>query len=125
MRRSRRGSGSIGGIAVHVLVAGLMFFAGSGKFFGFAPAKITLSMAGYGLGGHIRLIGFGEMISAILLLMRPTLSLGTLLVSAFWGGAICIHLAHGESIMVPAAMLLLTWIGSSLRESRTFASFYR
>jgi hypothetical protein len=125
MRRSKRNPGSIGGIAVHVLVAGLMLFAGSGKFLGFAPADIVRKMDRYGLGGHLRLIGFGEMISALLLLIPLTMSLGTLLVSAFWGGVICIHWSHGDSIALPVWMLLLTWMGAALREPRTLASFYR
>lgn len=125
MRRSRRGPGVAIGIALHVLVAGLMLFAGSGKAFGFAPASIIQKMQADGLGSHIRLIGFGELIAAVLLLYPTTLSLGTLVTSGFWGGVICIHMAHGESLGLPIAMLLLTWIGANFREPHTLASFNR
>ena len=125
MRRSKTSPDGVVGIAVHVLVAGLMLFAGSGKAFGFAPANVAQKLAGYGLGGHIRLIGFGELLSAILLILPRTLSLGTLTTSGFWGGVICIHMAHGDPISLPICMLVLTWIGAVLREPRTLASFTR
>jgi len=125
MRRSRRGPGVTIGIALHVLVAGLMLFTGSGKAFGFAPASIIQKMQADGLGSHIRLVGFGELIAAVLLLHPTTLSLGTLVCSGFWGGVICIHMAHGESVGLGILMLFLTWIGAIFREPNTLASFNR
>src|SRR5262245_5402321 len=113
----------IPGFVLHLLIGGLMIFAGSGKAFGFAPPEIGQKMASYGLGNFVKVIGFGEMISALLLIIPQTLSLGTLLVSAFWGGVICIHMSHGENFVFPSGLLVLTWLGAFLREPRTFASF--
>jgi hypothetical protein len=53
------------------------------------------------------------------------MSLGTLMASGFWGGVICIHMAHGDSMALPVTMLLLTWFGASIREPGTLASFTR
>lgn len=65
--------------------------------------------------------GAGEVIAALLLIPR-TSSLGLHLTSAFWGGAICMHLAKSESFAVPS-VLLLTWVGAWLRVPGAFASF--
>ena len=73
----------IAGLVLNVLIAGLLIFAGSGKVFGFAPPELAEKMAGYGLGDKLKLIGCGEMISALLLLIPRTSPLGTLLVSGF------------------------------------------
>jgi hypothetical protein len=109
------------GLVLHVLVAGLMLFAGSGKVFGFAPQNIVDSLNRFGLGEQLRLIGVGECAAAVLLLIPWTSPLGVLLTSAFWGGAICIHMAHGELYAVQSVLLVLTWVGAYLRNPATFA----
>ena len=105
------------GFGLNLLIAALMLFAGSGKAFGFAPPDITEKMNTIGLGDNLRLIGFGELISAVLLLIPRTAPLGTLLTSGFWGGVICIHMAHHEDFVFPSFLLALTWIGAFLRGS--------
>jgi hypothetical protein len=71
----------------------------------------------------IQVIGAGELVSAILLLVPRTASLGVLLTSGFWGGAICLHLSKGEPFVLQSVLLLLTWVGAYLRVPGTFASF--
>jgi hypothetical protein len=105
------------GVVLNGLVAALLIFAGSGKAFGFAPPEIVEKMQAFGLGDRLQLIGFGELISAVLLLIPWTSPLGTLLVSGFWGGVICIHLAHGQDFAFPSILLAVTWAGSFLRGS--------
>ena len=111
------------GLMIHLLVGGLMIFAGSGKAFGFAPRQIVESMKTYGLGDKLVLIGGGELVTAMLLLIPVTSSLGVLLTSAFWGGVICIHMAHRESYVFPSLLLVLTWVGAYLRDPMILASF--
>jgi hypothetical protein len=103
------------GTVLHVLVGGLMLLACSGKAFGFAPAQVVSMMNDAGLGDHIRLIGAGGLVSAILLLVPRTAPLGALAVSAYWGGAICLHMARHEPYVLQSALLLLTWAGAVLR----------
>jgi hypothetical protein len=109
------------GWVLHVLIAGLMIFSGSSKILGFVPAD---AMEKYGLTEQIRLIGTGEVLSALLLLVPRTSSLGVLLVSSFWGGTICLHMSHGESYLMQSVLLVLTWVGAYLRNPATFSSFY-
>lgn len=112
------------GFVVHLLIAALMIFAGSGKAFGFAPPEVVDNMTQHGLGGKLVLIGAGELIAAILLVIPRTSSLGTLLTSGFWGGVICIHMAHGESYLMGSVLLALTWLGAVLRQPGTLASLW-
>jgi hypothetical protein len=110
------------GWVLHVPVAGLMLFAGANKVF--ASPELVEQMQKFGLGDNARLIGSGEVVSALLLLVPRTSSLGLLLTSAFWGGAICTHMAHGESYLLQSGLLLLTWVGAYLRNPATLSSFF-
>jgi len=114
---------NITGLVLHILIGGLMIFAGSGKAFGFAPPEVVETLRKAGLGEQVRLIGAGELITAVLLLIPRTSSLGILLTSSFWGGAICTHMALGEPYVFVAVLLLLSWTGAYLRNPATFSSF--
>jgi hypothetical protein len=111
------------GFVLHALIAAMMILAGSFKLFASTSPQIVEGMGKVGLGDKILLIGAGELISAVLLLIPFTRSLGVLLVSAFWGGVICVHMTHGESYAFYAVLLALTWVGAYLRDPLTFSSF--
>ena len=115
-RRWRR----IAGLVLHVLIGGLLIFTGSQKILGSAPPAPLVK---FGLGEQARLIGAGAIVTALLLLIPRTLSLGVLLTSAFWGGANCIHMAHGEPYLLQAVLLVLSWAGAYLRNPATLGSF--
>ena len=81
------------------------------------------AVAKLGLTGWIAVIGAGELATAVLLLVPRTSSLGVLLASAFWGGAICLHMSKGEPFVLQSALLLLTWVGAYSASRAMFASF--
>ena len=110
----------VGGWVLHGLVAGLMILAGSAKVLGFFPPEEVTKL---GLSLPIQVIGAGELASAILLLIPRTSSLGLLLTSGFWGGAICLHMSKGEPFVMQSVLLLVTWIGAYLRVPGAFDSF--
>ena len=110
----------IGGWVLHGLIAGMMILAGSAKVLGFFPPE---EVAKLGLSLPIQVIGVGELASAILLLIPRTSSLGLLLTSAFWGGAICLHMSKGELFVMQSVFLLVTWVGGYLRVPGAFGSF--
>jgi hypothetical protein len=112
--------GQVAGLVLHLLIGGLMIFTGSQKVFGSVPPE---ALVRYGLGEQARLIGAGAVLTAFLLLIPRTSSLGILLTSSFWGGAICIHMAHGEPYLLQAVLLVLTWAGACLRSPATFRRF--
>src|SRR5215469_11728503 len=88
---------TISGWVLHGLVGGVMLLAGSAKVAGLFPPEEVEKL---GLGVPIQVIGAGELVSAILLLVPRTASLGVLLTSGFWGGAICVHIFKGELFIV-------------------------
>lgn len=105
------------GFALNVAVVALMLMAGTGKALGNPPPEILENMTKHGLKDQIQLIGIGEVASALLLILPWTSPLGTLLTSGFWGGAICLHMSHGEPYLFQSALLLVTWTGAILRGS--------
>src|SRR5262245_59479902 len=117
--KARRSWKAIAGWVLHGLVGGIMLLASSAKVLGLFPPE---QVAKLGLGVPIQVIGAGELVSAILLLVPRTASLGILLTSGFWGGAICLHMSKGEPFVLQSVFLLLTWVGAYLRVPGTFAS---
>src|SRR5450631_3269719 len=110
----------VGGWVLHGLIAGVMILAGSAKVLGFFPPE---EVAKLGLTLPIQVIGAGELASAILLLIPRTSSLGLLLTSGFWGGAVCLHMSKAEPFAIQSVFLLLTWVGGYLRVPGAFGSF--
>jgi hypothetical protein len=115
----------IGGLVLHVLIGALMIVASSGKLLGSPPPQVLEQLRKAGLEEQLRLIGTGELITGILLIVPWTASLGVLLASGFWGGAICTHMSMHDSYVLPAVLLALTWVGAYLRLPDMFSSFWR
>jgi DoxX-like family len=116
--------GRIGGLILHVLLGGLMIFAGVMKLAGMMPPEATQKITA-GIADHLKLIGAGELVTAILMIVPITSSLGVLLASGFWGGVICTHMAQGDDLIAPSVFLLLTWLGAYLRNPSLLYSFTR
>jgi len=73
-----------------------------------------LAVLGFG-GSKLLLIAGLELASAILLAFPRTRAFGLLLVSAYLGGAVAVHVAHDQLPFQPVFVLALIWIGISLR----------
>jgi hypothetical protein len=115
----RKNGGKIAGLVLHVLIGGLLIFTGSQKVLGSVPPEPLVK---YGLGEHARLIGAGAFLTGLLLVIPRASSLGILLTSSFWGGAICVHLALGEPFFLQAGLLVLSWVGAYLRNPATLSN---
>jgi hypothetical protein len=118
--KERKNWGKLIGVVLHLLIGGLLILTGAQKILGLVPPE---ALAIYGLGEQVRLIGAGAILTALLLVIPRTSSLGILLTSSFWGGAICIHMAHGEPYLFQAVVLVLSWAGAYLRNPATLSSF--
>ena len=112
------------GWVLNGLIGALLLFAGSMKVFGSAPPELVENMAKLGLSGQMKLIGAGELLTALLLLIPRTVSLGVLLASGFWGGVICAHMTQHETYIPWALALILTWAGAFLRDPRVLGSVF-
>ena len=113
----------IAGWVLHVLIAALIIMAGVFKLVKMNDPEMAAEMAKSGLEGKVALVGAGEAIAAVLLLIPRTSSLGLLLVSGFWGGVIATHMTQGKEFISGSVFLALTWLAAYLRDPRAFYSF--
>jgi len=100
------------------LLTALYFWSASGKLF-LHPEQ----MEQMHLGDWRVIIAIGEITSALLFLFPKTNVFGTLLLSAYMGGAIIIHMTSGLNIMLPSVILVVIWIGSFVRNPELVAKF--
>ena len=100
----------ITGWVIAGLLTALFLFSSTGKLL-FHPEQMDQMH----LGNWRVIIGIGEMSSALLFLFPRTNIYGTLLLSAYMGGAIIIHMTSGISIVMPSVVLLLVWTVGFLR----------
>ena len=92
------------------LLTALYLFSASGKLF-LHPEQMEQMK----LGDWRVIIAIGEITSALLFLFPKTNKIGTLLLSAYMGGAIIIHMTGGMSIVMPSVVLILVWITGVIR----------
>ncbi len=104
------------------LMSALVIMSAAMKLMAGADAEIAINFVKWGLEGKLTLIGAGELISAILFLIPRTSSIGVLLLSAHFGGAIATHMEHGETYFPIAIILLLIWVANYLRNPEMLAS---
>ena len=84
------------------------------KLFG-NPETISHSVA---LGLSVqnqKFLGFLEVLSVILFVIPRTGVLGTMLLTAYLGGAIATHIEHGQSPLLAVIVQCLLWITAVLR----------
>jgi hypothetical protein len=79
--KGRKNWGKVAGLVLHILIGGLLIVTGSQKILGSVPPEALVK---YGLSEQARLIGAGALLTALLLLIPRTASLGIMLASSFW-----------------------------------------
>jgi len=99
------------------LLTALYLFSASGKLFLHPEQMVQMH-----LGDWRIIIAIGEITSALLFLFPKTNKIGTLLLSAYMGGAIIIHMTSGMSIVMPSVVLILVWITGVLRNPELLKS---
>lgn len=98
------------GWVISGLLTALFAFSASGKLFLHPEQMVQMH-----LGDWRIIIALGEITSALLFLFPKTNKIGLLLLSAYMGGAIIIHMTSGLSIMMPSVVLILVWITGIIR----------
>ena len=63
-------------------------------------------------------LGIIELACVVLYLIPQTAVLGAILLTGYLGGAISVHVHHGESFLIPAVIGVLVWLGLFLRDAR-------
>ena len=102
------------------MMAGILslLFLGSGgaKLFAQDPEMVEA------LGGSTNMIVLGliEVVMVVLFLVPRTGVIGTLLMVAYMGGAMAVHLTTGQSMIVPTAIQMVIWITAAIRFPELF-----
>ncbi len=92
------------------LLTALYLFSATGKLVLQPEQMDKLHLANWRV-----IIAIGEIVSSLLFLFPRTNIYGTLLLSAYMGGAIIIHMTGGLSIVMPSIVLILIWIVGFIR----------
>ncbi len=105
------------GFGLSVAMGLFLMISVFGKLSGAQEVKDLLGSNG--LSDWIFIIGIGELVSVLLFVYPKTMKIGTLLLSAYWGGAIMFHMTHENPEHQPfigaAVFLVLTWVIAFLR----------
>lgn len=99
-----------------LLTGGLTFFfimSAFGKLTG--SEEFVQMFTKHGTLEWLTIVGIGHLVSTILFVYPKTKTLGTLLLSSYFGGAIMAHISHGEAFVGPAVFLTLVWITAWVR----------
>lgn len=106
------------GYAFAIVICILMTMGAMAKMFG-SEEGLQKEMQLGTLFSWIRIIGIGEIISIALFLIPRTMKLGTVLLSAYFGGAIMFHMLHpnpeNTAFTGAAVYLILIWVISWIR----------
>lgn len=96
------------------LLTALFLFSAFGKF------SNPQMMEQLKLGDWRIVIAIGEIVSTALFLFPKTNKWGTILLSAYMGGAIVAHMISGLPIYMPSVVLIVIWVTGYLRTPELF-----
>ena len=78
--------------------------------------EIVKATAAMGISlGVFQMLGVIELVSVLLFIIPRTGLLGTLLLTAYLGGAIATHLEHQQSVLTPVIIESVLWITATIR----------
>ena len=103
------------------LLMALLLMSSSAKLM--RSEELVTNFTKWNLIDWIVVIGIGELISGILFLIPRTSSLGLLLLSAHFGGAIATHMGNNEQFIPIAGILVFIWVTALVRDPDTLSSF--
>lgn len=95
----------------------LLVGSAAAKLLQVPPVLSGMAVLGF-YGGKLTFIALLEILSALLFVFARTRSFGLLMVSAYLGGAVAVHVAHDQLPLQPAFVLALIWLGAWLRYPR-------
>ncbi len=94
--------------------------------FASATAKLTGAqevrdgLTADGVVQYITLLAITELLIVALYLYPKTLNLGFFLACSYFGGAMAVHISHGQPFTAPIVILTLYWIATFFRKPMLF-----
>ena len=108
------------GNALIYFLAFVLTGSAAAKLLPIQPVAAHMAPLGFG-GGKLIFIAMLEIASALLFAYRGTRSFGLLMVSAYLGGAIAVHVSHDQLPLQPGIVLALVWLSIWLRYPQVFS----
>jgi len=102
------------------LITAMLLFSAMGKFM--MPEMVD-NFVKWGLGDWRIIIAIGEIVSALLYLFPKTNIFGSFLLSSHMGGAIVVHMSHGEPFIIQSVLLILIWVTAFVRNTELLSKF--
>ena len=96
------------------VVGSILILAGALKLANLGADDMLEGLSKANLIQHKTLISVTAIVCGVLLLIPKTYPFGLLMTTAYWGGAIVAHLTYNDSVLMPAAFLVMTWVGHLL-----------
>ncbi len=98
-----------------ILLGLFLCFSALGKF---TQSSDAMAMFEGDLEDYRIIIAIGEIISVALFIYPRTQTLGTWMMSSYFGGAILLHMTRGESFLLPLIFLAVVWIIAFFRGAK-------
>ncbi|MCP4787349.1 MAG: hypothetical protein GY903_01480 [Fuerstiella sp.] len=95
-------------------VALIMVLAGGLKLAGLGAEDMVEGLEKANLIQHLTLISVTAIVCGSMLLIPRARTVGLSMSSAYWGGAIVAHLTYNDSVLMPAGILTMLWMGQWL-----------
>ena len=108
------------GNALIYFLAFVLIGSAAAKLLPVHPVAAHMAPLGFA-GGKLIFIAILEITSALLFAYRRTRSFGLLMVSAYLGGAIAVHVSHDQLPLQPGVVLALIWLSIWLRYPQVFS----
>lgn len=103
------------GWTLTTLLSALLLFSVAGKLF---SPEMQANLTGWALEDFITIIALGELVATLFFIIPRTNLIGAFLLSSHMGGAIVIHMSHGESFAFQAIILVIIWITAFVRNPK-------
>jgi hypothetical protein len=104
----------IAGWIVSGIIAAFLVFSASGKFRDWPGKAEMFSHIGYTID-TLKIVGFVEVLVAVLFLVPRTAFVGAILVTGYLGGATATHVRVGDPFFMPIVLGVVAWVGYALR----------
>lgn len=110
------------GIVFTVIVTGMLLFSASAKLTAMPEIIEAFKQFGFPEGSLFK-IGIVEALCAVLFALPWTMLLGAILIAAYLGGAVVVHVIKGDAFTIPVVLGAVAWAAVWLREPRLRALF--
>jgi hypothetical protein len=110
---------SMSGWILTALLTAFMLFSATGKFIDFEGKEKLFQDMGWKLAS-VQNIGIVEVIIVLMFLIPRASFVAAILISAYLGGAVAIHVRVDEPFVFPIILGVLYWIALGLRDRRVF-----